>query len=430
MMQKAVMVSALASGQGKTILTAAILSHFKNRDIQPFKAGPDYIDTQFHKRLCGVDSVNLDRFMMDDLQLKWVFDKYAKGKISIAEGVMGYYDGIEQGSSTYDVAKALGIPVLLILDGGGSYSTLVAVMEGILCHKKDNTIKAVVFNRLSSKSHFALLKELFLRSFPNIAVLGWIKKDLQSLSSRHLGLDLCELDGKAVDEISVAALENIDMEALERAMEFLAPASPSYPFCAPIGVSEKRLCVVCDENFSFLYKDNIEFFKETFKTVDFVSVSKDEPIPSCCDSLFIPGGYVETVEAYAKIKEGFRFKKSLQNFKGKVYAECAGLMYLGRFVKSGDDILPMCGILDLEFEMKNSRIRLGYYEAYDKISADIFRGHAFHYSDAVSDGDAAWELAKVGANNPKAGGWQKGNFFGTYLHSMFRASPKLVEKYF
>jgi len=430
MMQKAVMVSALASGQGKTILTSALLSRFKNRDIQPFKIGPDYIDTQFHKRLCGVDSVNLDRFMMDDLQLKWIFDKYARGKISIAEGVMGYYDGIERENSTYDVAKALDIPVVLILDGGGSYSTLVAVMEGILSHKKENTIKAVVFNRLSSKSHFALLQELFLRGFPNIAVLGWIKKDLKPLASRHLGLDLGELDGSAMDEIATATLENINIEALESIMEFSPPTPPIYPFRAPLGLSEKRLCVAYDENFSFLYKDNVEFFKETFKTVDFISASQDEPIPEYCDSLFIPGGYVETSEAYAKIKDSVKFRRSLQNFKGRVYAECAGLMYLGRLVKNGDDILPMSAIMDLEFEMKNSRVRLGYYEAYDKISADVFKGHAFHYSDAISDGDAAWELAKPNGKNLKAGGWQKDNFFGTYLHSMFRASPNLIEKYF
>ena len=428
-MQKAIAVAALASGQGKTIFTAALLAHFGKSPIRPFKIGPDYIDPQFHRRLCGVSSVNLDRFLMNDEQLRWMFGRYGRDRFCIVEGVMGFYDGIERGSSTYNVAASIGIPTVLVLDGGGSYSTLVAVMEGVLGHRGGNTIKAVVFNRLSSKSHFALLKDLFEANFPDIAVLGWIKKDLPSVSSRHLGLDLEELSASFLETLCAEVLENIDLESLEKIADCNPKIADGYPFEPAKSQKEKSLAVVYDENFSFLYEDNIQFLREIFGSLEFISATKDEEILPLFDALFIPGGYVETAEAYARIRGSRKFANSLKNFKGKVYAECAGLIYLGKSILNNGEILPMSGILDLEFEMKKSRIRLGYYEACDKISGERYRGHAFHYSDVTSTESAVWELAKPDGKNPKGGGWQKDNFFGTYLHSMLRVSPKLVEKY-
>lgn len=428
-MQHSIAVTALGSGQGKTIFTSALLFYFKNRPVRAFKIGPDYIDPQFHKRLCGVSSVNLDRFLMNDEQLRWMFERYGEGRLCIVEGVMGFYDGIERGSSTYDVTTSIGISTVLVLDGGGSYSTLVAVMEGVLGHKKDNEIKAVVFNRLSSKSHFVLLKELFEANFPHITVLGWIKKDLHSLSSRHLGLDLEGLYEPFLESLCAEVLENIDLDALLRVAACEPKKCIGYPFLPSPNKKDKRLAVVSDENFSFLYEDNIEFLKEVFGSVEFVSATKDEEISPDADSLFIPGGYVETTEAFDRIKTSYKFLNCVKNFRGKVYAECAGLIYLGKSVLNGGEILPMSGVLDLEFEMKKSRIRLGYYVACDKISGDRYAGHAFHYSDVTSTETAIWELAKPDGRYPKGGGWQKDNFFGTYLHSMFRVSPKLLEKY-
>ena len=117
---KALCVSAVASNQGKNILTMALLSHFK-KSVRPFKIGPDFIDPQFHTLVCSTPSVNLDTFMMNNSQVKWIFNKYSDKEISICEGVMGFYDGMDKRSSAYDISKLLKIPTILLLDGSSSY---------------------------------------------------------------------------------------------------------------------------------------------------------------------------------------------------------------------------------------------------------------------------------------------------------------------
>jgi cobyrinic acid a,c-diamide synthase len=106
-------ISAVSSNSGKTILTTALLYYYKNK-ARPYKIGPDYIDPQFHKIVCDTNSINLDSFMMNEGQVKWIFNKYKK-EVNICEGVMGFYDGDNKGCSAYSVSKLLNIPTILIL---------------------------------------------------------------------------------------------------------------------------------------------------------------------------------------------------------------------------------------------------------------------------------------------------------------------------
>ena len=56
-------ISAVSSNSGKTILTTALLYHFK-QNVRGYKIGPDFIDPQFHKIVSGKPSINLDSFIM------------------------------------------------------------------------------------------------------------------------------------------------------------------------------------------------------------------------------------------------------------------------------------------------------------------------------------------------------------------------------
>ena len=154
---KAICVSAISSNQGKTLLTTALLHHFK-KSVRAYKIGPDYIDPQFHEIISSRASINLDTFIMNENQVKWIFNKYNDQNISILEGVMGFYDGMDKGSSAYDVTKLLNIPTILLLDGSGSYITISAVLKGLKTYKENNTIKAVILNKLSSSMHYELIK--------------------------------------------------------------------------------------------------------------------------------------------------------------------------------------------------------------------------------------------------------------------------------
>jgi len=415
-------ITATSSNSGKTILTTALLYHFK-KSVRPFKIGPDYIDPQFHRKVCGTPSVNLDSFIMDESQVQWIYNHYSNKDVSILEGVMGFYDGDDKGCSAYSVSKLLGVPTILLLDCKGSYITISAVLKGLLTYKADNTIKAVVLNHVSSAMHFTLIKNIISKDHPHIVVLGWIKKDLESLSNTHLGLDLDDL-GK-IETISKDVLENIDLSLLEDfSTRKKSVKNENYPF-EKIEKQNKHLAIVTDENFSFLYYDNLEFFKEIFETVTLVNPTKDEIIPNTCDVVYICGGYVETDKAYNNLKNSLHFQDSLISHAQtkKIYAECAGLLYLGKNI----DEKKMSGLLDVSFTLTPRFTRLEYY--YNKKN---YKGHSFHYSRAIDDKNGFDILSKKPNGIGKVGSWQSENenVFGTYLHTMFRNNIQLIKEKF
>jgi len=418
---KSLCISAIASNQGKTILTMALLYHFRE-SVRPFKIGPDYIDPQFHTLICKTPSLNLDNFMMNEKQVKWIYQHYSDKNISICEGVMGFYDGMDKGSSAYDLTKLLQIPTVLLLDGSGSYITISAVLKGLVTYKNDNTIKAIVLNKLSSPGHYELIKNQIEKDFGDaIVVLGWIQKDLESLSETHLGLDL--QDTSKIESISKDVLKNIDIELLTKvASNSKKETIQEYPF-EKIEPINKKIAIVNDKNFSFLYHDNSEFLQEIFQKVVFVDSTKDERIPSDCDVVYIVGGYVESDSNYANIKDSTQFRESLINHAKtkQIYAECAGLLYLG---KSVDD-KKMSGILDLNFTLHKRFQRMGYY-----YTSEGIKGHSFHYTNIINPPLGVDILSKKENGDGQVGSWEKDKVFGTYLHTMLRSNVGLIRKRF
>lgn len=415
-------ISGTSSNSGKTILTTALLYHFK-QSVRPFKIGPDYIDPQFHHKVSGTPSINLDTFMMNEKQVKWIYSNYSTKDVSILEGVMGFYDGDDKGCSAYSVSKLLAIPTVLLLDTQGSYITISAVLKGLLTYKDDNTINAVVLNHVSSTMHYELIKGIINKDHPNIIVLGWIKKDLVSLKDTHLGLDLEDLS--KIEDIAKDVLENIDLSLLETFPKIdCLLEKEAYPF-ESMQKLHRHLAIVYDENFSFLYHDNFVFLNEIFEKVTIVNPTLDEIVPADSDIVYICGGYVETKKAYKNIKDSSHFKNSLISHakEKKIYAECAGLLYLGKNV----DEKEMSGILDVSFTLTPQFTRLGYYYNEQNI-----KGHSFHYSKAIDDTNGFDKLSKKPNGMGKVASWQNENknVFGTYLHTMFRNNIKILKDKF
>jgi cobyrinic acid a,c-diamide synthase len=422
---RAFCISAIASNQGKTILTTALLHHFRD-SVRPYKVGPDFIDPQFHAYVCDTPSVNLDTYMMSEEQVRWIFERYGDRDVGIIEGVMGYYDGEDRGCSTYSVSKLLGVPTVLVLDGSGSYITLSAVLGGMLTYRNDHTIAAVVLNNLSSPSHYDLIRKQIEHDHPNLTVLGWIPKNLPALQNTHLGLDL--EDKTTLDTLTEQVLSHIDTDKLTTLPNIQPltsthnrlPTTQSYPF-PPAHRIDRTLAIVHDINFSFLYHDNAVFLEEVFDQIVWVDATADEPIPEACDGVYLPGGYVETEEAYARIRDAHRFRESLVTHAQTkpIYAECAGLLYLGQRV----DGKPMSRILDAEFVLEDRYVRLGYYTNQAGV-----RGHAFHYTRPTQATlQRGYDpLSKRPGAHAQAGSWRHNNVLGTYLHTFLRANPQLL----
>ena len=414
-------IASCSSGRGKTVLSSALMYRFRDI-VRAFKIGPDFIDPRFHARLCGRASVNLDSFIMNEEQLKRLFvDNSAK--LNLIEGAMGFYDGEDRGCSTHSVTAALRVPVVLLMDASGSYITLSALLKGMREYRRGNMIKAVVLNRVSSASHYERIASILAREHPDIELLGWIGRELPSLHSTHLGLDMGDIS--LMQSIASQVLEHIDMDALLSIAKSAQIAEPETqnPFPAH-DIGGKKAVLVHDENFSFLYHDNYLFLKESFGEVQIVSAVKDEEIDPRSDLVLLCGGYVESEEAYARIAGSKRFADSLRSYLqggGRVYAECAGLLYLSERV----DDKRMSGILPLAFHMEKRFQRLGYY--YDESGT---KGHAFHYPrpDEASLCKACGRLSKEPRGEGSGGVWcaYEGRLRATYLHTMFRAYPDIL----
>ena len=200
------MIAAPTSGSGKTTIARGLMGLLvkKGYRVQPFKCGPDYIDTKFHAAVCGRASINLDTFMASPGHVRELFAHYgADADMCIVEGMMGLFDGYdrERGSS-YEIARELGIPVVLVVDAKSAAYSMAALLSGFISFRNDIRIAGVIFNRVGSDKHFRILREICEEL--DVECLGYLPKDAYlEQGSRYLGLDFSELpdDGKLISQM-------------------------------------------------------------------------------------------------------------------------------------------------------------------------------------------------------------------------------------
>src|SRR5262252_1395652 len=173
---KGCIISAPMSGSGKTTVTLGLLAGLQKRGIavQPFKVGPDFIDPGLHEIAAGVPSHNLDGWMLDRESNEWLFVQATRGKeIAVVEGVMGLYDGFDGKSehgSTAEMAKWLGLPVVLVVDAHAMARSVGALIQGFRRFDVGVSIAGVIFNRVGGEGHYRMLQD----AVPDVPVLGWL----------------------------------------------------------------------------------------------------------------------------------------------------------------------------------------------------------------------------------------------------------------
>ena len=433
------------SGVGKTTVTLALMAALKARGlvVQPFKAGPDFIDPGHHQLVTGRPSRNLDGWMLNEAVNRSIFSQAsADADLSIIEGMMGLFDGsspIHEQGSTAELAKQLHAPVLLVIDGSAMARSAAAMAAGYARFDPGLSVQGVVFNRVRSEGHYRLLREA-VEAETGLAVVGYLRPDASvTIPDRHLGLRTAIEAGSCdlYDRLAQSAAETIDLarvEAIARSAEGWFEEDPVSPPAA--GPKETvRVGVAYDGGFCFYYQDNLELLAAAGAEIVQFSPLHDAALPDV-DLLYFGGGYPELYgEALAANVSMRAAVKAFSDRGGVIYAECGGLMYLTQAIRDGDGHrYEMVGVFPAEAVMRTSGMTLGY-RTVETIRPSLLgpagtslRGHEFHYSLLEPKGELAYACVLADAAGKPVGqdGVMVRNTLALYSHQHFRSRPEVV----
>lgn len=441
MIKRAFIIAGVSSGSGKTTATLGIMEALRRGGlvVQPFKAGPDYIDPGHQGALLGRPSYNLDTWMMGQAGVeKTFYEKAMNADVAIIEGVMGLFDGradAEGSGSTAHLAKVLGVPVLLVVDGAKMAQSAGAIVSGFERFDPRVNVRWVVFNRVASERHYRMLKESILAR-SNVECIGFLPhNDDLAVPSRHLGLvTSAEIDKRAWKNLIKAAgdavVENVAVERLMARATRLKKITVRPE--KPKADRRARIAVARDKAFCFYYEENLEILKTQGAQIVPFSPIKDKKLPSRVDGLYIGGGYPELFakELEANVSLRQEIKKAAANGM-PILAECGGLMYLGKVIRDRENKDHICaGVFPWTTRMLRKRKALGYREVMVSKGCPmlpqggLMRGHEYHYSELLGAG-AAKTVFTIAANGTqkRTEGYSYKNTLATYVHIHFAYNP-------
>ena len=398
------LIAAPTSGSGKTTVSRGLMVLFvkKGLKVQPFKCGPDYIDTKYHEAVCGRPSVNLDTFMAFPEHVGGLYARYsADADVAVVEGMMGMYDGYDRDrGSSAEVARLLGIPVVLVVDAKSAAYSMAPLLSGFINFRPDIRIAGVIFNRVGSLRHYRMLQEVC--EDLNVTCLGYLPKQKElEQESRHLGLDFSRSkETEGLDMLAGLLEEHVDWELLLSTTGLPLPAAAveekpvlSEPGKLHISVARN------EESFSFLYAEHLDILRR-MGTVTFFNPEQDRAIPQETDLLYLPGGYPENrLEELAGARLARESIRSYIEAGGRTLAECGGMIYLSQSVLSDGDTdggsagscvgnigNEMVGVLPFSItnERKRRKLTLGYRQ-FD-YNGWRLKGHEFHYTQFAVPG--------------------------------------------
>lgn len=445
----AFVIAGTSSGCGKTTVTLGLLRALMLRGlrVQPFKIGPDYLDSGWHSAVSGIASRNLDAFMLSTPTLNGLFAKQMQhADVAVIEGVMGLYDGYGTDPnycSSAAMAKQLGCPVILLVDGKAVSTSIAATVMGFQRFDPTLNIAGVILNRVNSDSHYQLLADAITR-YCGLPVLGRVPVMADvALPSRHLGLVPAQ-EHSPQDErwqrLAQQLEETVDIDRLLALSHLNSLPHGVAPAIADEALAHGLTVALAeDEAFNFYYPDNLELLEQAGVKIQRFSPLHDTKLPDC-QMIWLGGGYPEVHGA--KLAANIKMRESLQKAHQQripLYAECGGLMYLGESLTDGNgETHAMCGVLPGHSQMGKRLTRFGYCEAtalHDTLLAkkgETLRGHEFHYSDFSGSLTVALDCCKWRdgvAISRWQGGFQHHATFASYLHVHFAQRPSLLNRW-
>lgn len=470
---KRIVIAAPHSGSGKTTVTLGIMDalHRRGLRVAPFKVGPDFIDPGYHRLVTGTPSVNLDGWMCGLGFVRATFAHHGAGAdIAVIEGVMGLFDGIDgvsEAGSTAEIAKALGAPVVLVVDARSQARSAAALVQGFAGFDPAVSIAGVIFNNVASANHERILREALAANSPEIVLVGCLPRDpALAIPSRHLGLLTAEenpLSGEFLRHLGEVIDRHLDLDAL---LEFAGGAGaalparretdapPAFPAAGP-GVHPEqtevrnsspasqtthvRIAVARDAAFCFVYEDNLRLLRESGAEIRTFSPLADSALPDGISGIYLPGGYPELFAE--RLAENVPIKGAIRaviEAGMPVYAECGGFIYLTQGVAgAGLSPSPFVGIFPVQTRMLARRKALGYREV-ELLGESVIggqgtvaRGHEFHYSEMGEMPSVVERLYGVSKKGVSLGqeGYRYRNCLASYIHLHFGSSPLIADSF-
>jgi cobyrinic acid a,c-diamide synthase len=412
------LVAAIASGQGKTTVTAALARRLRRmgQRVHVFKCGPDFIDPMVLEHASRAKVHTLDLWMVGLEQSRQRLARAARdADVVLVEGVMGLYDG---DPSAADLARAFDLPVLAVIDASAMAQTAGAVVMGLRDYGPVR-MAGVVANRVASEGH-ARMVAASLRDIPLLATLP---KQARQLPERHLGLVTPgEVDG--IDAILDELADQLNLD--EAAWNALAPQLPDEPLPeAPVPplLAGKTVAIARDAAFCFLYPANVDTLEALGAQVRFFSPLADEPVPEDADAVYLTGGYPELHgETLAQAQ---RWRDSIRAAHAAgvtILAECGGMMVLADAIADAlGRSWPMAGLLPGRVVMQPRLAGLGGQAMPTK--GGELRGHTFHYSRFDTPlTPVAW-TAKHPSGAQGEAVYRVGSLTASYFHAFFASNP-------
>ena len=434
-------IAGTQSSSGKTLVNAMVLCALRQRGIvvQPFKTGPDYIDTAYSSRYAGRPSYNLDFWLMERDSIESLTQEKTRETFGVAEGVMGLFDGIAPESdegSTYTLAKLLKWPVFLVIPAAKQGRSIRATLRGFLEEAGEGVIQGIIFNKVSGSSHGEYLKRAVADM--GVPVVGAISlmSDIE-WPERHLGLQASqEWVPTSAERLATEAERYLDLDQM---LQIAAGVNlPKSKLCPSISVKPwakgKRLAIAHDAAFHFYYQGNLDALREWgFDWVEF-SPLEDKELPPGVDGIILGGGFPEV---YAEALSGNgSMKASIRRAAESgmpCYAECGGFMYLCETIVQRDgEESPMLGIVPGKIHMTERLQNFGYSECLPAGNSTGFRAHEFHYSywDAEASHANLWTVKKHSRSKTRLEGYGTSNLHASYLHLYFPSAQPLFQKLF
>lgn len=426
-------ISGMQSSGGKTAVTCMLLAALRERalPVQPFKAGPDFIDPAYHARFAGVPSRNLDAWLMGADGLAREAVTFGAGKIAIVEGVMGLFDGGDVRSdegSTMELARLFDWPVVLIVPCAKAGRSLAASLRGFIAEAGEGRIAGVILNEVSGSSHADYLREAIAPL--ELPVLGAIPicEEL-ACPERHLGLQASqERLLPTPQDLAQLAEKHLDLDRI------ISMVSPAPPAMNPPLATDKRvhIGIARDEAFHFYYQSNLDHLRSRGAELVEFSPIHDAALPANIDGLIFGGGFPEVFADALSQNDSMR--SSIRSAVGAgmaCYAECGGLMLLASELITLDGRrYPMAGAIPGAVEMTPRLNHFGYCVCGGLGGANgaEFRGHEFHYSRWQAEDEHAnlWTVRRKRLGSSRREGFAHQNLRASYVHLHFPSSEAVL----